>query len=69
MDKISEYDHIRQMSDEEMANWIFGIVLNCLDCFLYRRDVCDRSNCYDTILAWLRSPQTDRKTVVRDDDD
>ena len=52
--QITEHDHICAMSNEEMAEWLFGIIHNCEECFL--RHICDRKKpCYDNILAWLRS--------------
>lgn len=52
---MSEYGKIRSMSDEQMADWISGIVLNCMDCFLHRNGACDSTEpCHDAILGWLR---------------
>lgn len=52
--QITEHDYICAMTDEEMAEWLFGILHNCEECFL--RHTCERKKpCYDNILAWLRS--------------
>lgn len=48
---------ICDMTPEEMANWMFSILRNCHDCFLFRKGVCNSTTpCYETILKWLKSP-------------
>lgn len=54
--QITEYDHICAMSEEKMAEFLFGILRNCEECFLFRKGACDgTAPCYETILKWLRS--------------
>ena len=49
-------DRIRNMTDEELANFV-ATYMQCEDCWLVANCVnCGDMTCYDNILSFLRSP-------------
>jgi hypothetical protein len=53
---MTNADKIRNMTDEELADFLFSYVEPCLLC-AWKGTVCSQGDCEDGRLAWLRKEQ------------